>query len=105
MTESTATWSKEHLQEAANRWEEPIRLAMHGVPLDLAMKATRNQLDMLWTIVQRDEQDKFKMQAHAIGLGVWDDGKKQRGEVIQIINGFFILPREDVVNGWNARRL
>ena len=75
-TESTATWSKEHLQEAADRWEEPIRLAMHGVPLDLAMKATRNQLDMLWTIVQRDEQDKFKMQAHATGLGVWGDGKK-----------------------------
>lgn len=49
---------------------------MHGVPLDLAMKATRNQLDMLWTIVQRDEKDKFKMQANATGLGVWGDGKK-----------------------------
>lgn len=74
-TESTATWSKEHLEKNANRWEEPIRLAMHGVPLDLAMKATRNQLDMLWLIVQRDEKEKFNMNVNATGLGVW--GKKQ----------------------------
>lgn len=76
MTESTRTWSNEHLQEAANRWEEPIRLAMRGVPLDLAMKATRNQLDLLWTIVQRDEKDRFQMQARATGLGMWGEGKK-----------------------------
>lgn len=75
-TESTATWNKEHLKEAADRWEDPIRLAMHGIPLDLTMKANRNQLNMYWEIVRREEKQRFNMQASATGLGVWGDGKK-----------------------------
>ena len=49
---------------------------MHGVPLEMVMKASRKQLDLLWEIVRRDEKEKFKLQASATGLGVWGDGKK-----------------------------
>ncbi|KXI20019.1 hypothetical protein HMPREF3209_00861 [Lactobacillus crispatus] len=49
---------------------------MHGIPLDLTMKANRNQLNMYWEIVRREEKQRFNMQASATGLGVWGDGKK-----------------------------
>ena len=49
---------------------------MHGIPLDLTMKANQDQLNMGWEIVRREEKERLKLQASATGLGVWGDGKK-----------------------------
>lgn len=58
-------------------------LAMHGVPLELTKYATRDQLNVYWELVNRDEQMRLKNQISATSLGVWGAGKEQRGEAIR----------------------
>ncbi|WP_281830333.1 hypothetical protein [Lactobacillus amylolyticus] len=39
--------------------------------------ATRDELNVLWEIVYRDEKDHAKLLANSVGLGVWGDGKSK----------------------------
>jgi len=51
-------------------------LAMHGVPLELTQYATRDQLNVLWEIVNREEKRRLDNQISATSLGVWGGEKK-----------------------------
>lgn len=51
-------------------------LAMHGVPLELTKYATRDQLNVYWELVNRDEQMRLKNQISATSLGVWGADKE-----------------------------
>ncbi|KAI4308842.1 hypothetical protein [Lactobacillus intestinalis] len=51
-------------------------LAMHGVPLELTQHATRDQLNVLWEIVNREEKRRLDNQISATSLGVWGGEKK-----------------------------
>lgn len=51
-------------------------LAMHGVPLELTKYATRDQLNIYWELVNRDEHMRLKNQISATSLGVWGAGKE-----------------------------
>ena len=56
------TWNRQELQKKADRFEDVIRLVMHGLPWDLVKNTTRNQQQMLWEIIQRDQKDKFELE-------------------------------------------
>lgn len=64
------TWNKQELQKKADRFEDVIRLVMHGLPWDLVKNTTRNQQQMLWEIIQRDQKDKFEFENASTMVGV-----------------------------------
>lgn len=64
------TWNKQELQKKADRFEDVIRLVMHGLPYDLVWNTTRNQQQMLWEIIQRDQKDKFEFENASTMVGV-----------------------------------
>ena len=64
------TWNKQELQKKADRFEDVVRLVMHGLPWDLVKNTTRNQQQMLWEIVQREEKDKFEFTNTSTMVGV-----------------------------------
>lgn len=43
---------------------------MHGLPYDLVWNTTRNQQQMLWEIIQRDQKDKFEFENASTMVGV-----------------------------------
>lgn len=43
---------------------------MHGLPYDLVWNTTRNQQQMLWEIIQRDQKDKFEFSNTSTMVGV-----------------------------------
>ena len=64
------TWNKQELHKKADRFEDVIRLVMHGLPWDLVKNTTRNQQQMLWEIIQRDQKDKFEFENASTMVGV-----------------------------------
>ena len=64
------TWNKQELQKKADRFEDVVRLVMHGLPWDLVKNTTRNQQQMLWEIIQRDQKDKFEFEDASTMVGV-----------------------------------
>ena len=64
------TWNKQELQKKADRFEDVVRLVMHGLPWDLVKNTTRNQQQMLWEIIQRDQKDKFEFENASTMVGV-----------------------------------
>ena len=64
------TWNKQELKKKADRFEDVIRLVMHGLPYDLVWNTTRNQQQMLWEIIQRDQKDKFEFSNTSTMVGV-----------------------------------
>ena len=64
------TWNRQELQKKADRFEDVIRLVMHGLPYDLVWNTTRNQQQMLWEIIQRDQKDKFEFENASTMVGV-----------------------------------
>ena len=64
------TWNKQELKKKADRFEDVIRLVMHGLPYDLVWNTTRNQQQMLWEIIQRDQKDKFEFENASTMVGV-----------------------------------
>lgn len=64
------TWNKQELKKKADRFEDVVRLVMHGLPWDLVKNTTRNQQQMLWEIVQREEKDKFEFTNTSTMVGV-----------------------------------
>lgn len=64
------TWNKQELQKKADRFEDVIRLVMHGLPWDLVWNTTRNQQQMLWEIIQRDQKGKFEFENASTMVGV-----------------------------------
>ena len=64
------TWNKQELKKKADCFEDVIRLVMHGLPWDLVKNTTRNQQQMLWEIIQRDQKDKFEFSNTSTMVGV-----------------------------------
>lgn len=64
------TWNRQELQKKADRFEDVIRLVMRGLPWDLVKNTTRNQQQMLWEIIQRDQKDKFEFENASTMVGV-----------------------------------
>lgn len=62
--------STREVKQKADRYEDVIRLVMHGLPYDLVKNTTRSQQQMLWEIVQREEKDKFEFTNTSTMVGV-----------------------------------
>lgn len=64
------TWNKQELKKKADRFEDVIRLVMHGLPWDLVKNTTADQQRLLWEIIQRDQKDKFEFTNTSTMVGV-----------------------------------
>lgn len=57
--------TKHRIEKKADKLELITRLIMHGIPRDWVMSATAEDLQVLWTIVKRDEKDKAALSSNS----------------------------------------
>lgn len=64
------TWNRQKIKKTADRYEDVMRLVLHGFPYELVKNTTRNQQQVLWEIIQRQQKDKFDLNSTETMVGV-----------------------------------
>lgn len=66
----TSHLTEQEINDTADLVEIPLRLIMHGIPRDLVENATRDQIEVLWKVFERDQKEQMLVERAAVNQGV-----------------------------------
>lgn len=64
------SFNQRKIKHKADALEPQLRLVMHGVPIELVDHATADQLAVMQEIVNRDIEERFKINSTATNNGI-----------------------------------
>lgn len=64
------SFNQRQIKHKADALEPQLRLVMHGIPIELVDHATADQLAVMQEIVNRDIEERFKINSTATNNGI-----------------------------------